>query len=158
MAHRRSYMTKSVTLSCCFYCLVSHCLIYVHILLSLCPSHLESLHCIQIHPDNQHWQWTRGKQVTNLEWNADKTSRNSFESYVLSGASRNFLEIIETGLLEEIQTSQAKWNQKEQLSFLYYSLEFSFPVPLKSAIFSPHLPPSFGFNVKKPWLVRDHTR
>ena len=56
-------------------------------------------------------------QVTNSEWNADKTSRNSFESYVLSGASRTFLEIIETGLLEEIQTSQAKWNQKRTIKF-----------------------------------------
>ena len=52
MAYRRSYMIKSVKLSCCFYCLVSHCLIYVHIPLFLCTLHLESLHCIQIHQDN----------------------------------------------------------------------------------------------------------
>ena len=40
-----------------------------------------------------------------------QNKQNGFESCVLSDANRNFLEIIETGLLEEIQISQAKWNQ-----------------------------------------------
>ena len=40
-----------------------------------------------------------------------QNKQNGFESYVLSDAYRNFFEIIETGLLEEIQISQAKWNQ-----------------------------------------------
>lgn len=44
-----------------------------------------------------------------------QNKQNGFESYVLSDAYRNFFEIIETGLLEEIQISQAKWNQKRTI-------------------------------------------
>ena len=46
-----------------------------------------------------------------------QNKQNGFESCVLSDANRNFLEIIETGLLEEIQISQAKWNQKSTIKF-----------------------------------------
>lgn len=46
-----------------------------------------------------------------------QNKQNGFEPCVLSDANRNFLEIIETGLLEEIQISQAKWNQKSTIKF-----------------------------------------
>lgn len=46
-----------------------------------------------------------------------QNKQNGFESCVLSDANRNFLEIIKTGLLEEIQISQAKWNQKRTIKF-----------------------------------------